>query len=100
MCCTSGIAPPPDDRDVCRCWYRARPHRFGHRFVSLSLQSDPPDRFPLTLHSPPARLATEKLLPSMVGGMTFLHRDKNAATRGTDFSTSGECPFNGCAIIC
>jgi hypothetical protein len=25
---------------------------------------------------------------------------QNAATRCTHFSTSGECSFNGCAIIC
>src|SRR6266536_3972273 len=100
MCCIAGIVPLPDNRDVCRCWHRARPHRFGRRYVSLSLQSGLPDHFPPTLHLPPGRLATENLLPSMVGGMTFFHRNENSAARCADFSTSGECSFNGYAIIC
>jgi len=31
--------------------------------------------------------------------MPFFHRDKNSATRCANFSTCGECAFNGRAVI-
>ena len=31
--------------------------------------------------------------------MSFLHRDKNSATRGADFSAGAQCPLDGRAII-
>jgi hypothetical protein len=65
----------------------------------LSLQSGLPHHFPLTLHLPPGRLATENFLPSMIRGMAFFHRDKYSATRCANFSTRGEGPFNGRAVV-
>jgi hypothetical protein len=35
----------------------------------------------------------------MIRGMAFFHGDKNSAASGTNFPTSGECPFNGRAIV-
>src|SRR5216684_974756 len=47
-----------------------------------------------------SRQATEaKLLPSVVRGMAFFHRDKNAATCGTDFSFGNQRSFNSRAVI-
>src|SRR5437870_1729206 len=99
MCCTSEIAPAADNQYVCYYWYRARPHRFGRPFVSLSLQSELSHHLPQTLHLPPGRLATENLLPSMISRMAFFHCDKNSATRCANFFTRGECPFNGRAVV-
>jgi hypothetical protein len=31
--------------------------------------------------------------------MAFFHSDKNSATRCANFSTRGECPFNGSAVV-
>ena len=31
--------------------------------------------------------------------MTFFHRNKDSATRCANFSTRGECPFNGRAVV-
>ena len=85
MFVVAGIDRGHTDSAADSCLYRCNP---GCRII-----------FP-RLHLPPGRLATEKLLPSVVGGMAFFHRDENTATRCTDFSTSGECSFNGRAIIC
>ena len=35
----------------------------------------------------------------MKGGMAFFHRDENSATGRANFSTSGECSFDGRAIV-
>jgi len=99
MCCTSEIARPPDNQHVCCCRYRTRPRRFGRRFVFLSLQCGLPRHFPRMLHLPRGRLATENLLPSMISRMAFFHGDKNSATRCANFSTRGECSFNGRAVV-
>src|SRR5262249_40188611 len=45
------------------------------------------------------RATESKLLPSMVCGMAFLHRDENAAACGTEFSSGGQRSFNSRAII-
>ena len=39
------------------------------------------------------------LLPSMIRGMAFLHRDENSATCGANFSASTECSLDGCTVI-
>lgn len=35
----------------------------------------------------------------MIRGVAFLHGDKNSATSGTDFSSSSQGAFDGCAVI-
>ena len=35
----------------------------------------------------------------MISGVAFFNCDENSATRCTNFSTCGECPFNGRAVI-
>ena len=39
------------------------------------------------------------LLPAMICGMAFLHRDKDSATTGADFSASAQRPLDGRTII-
>jgi len=78
---------------------QARPHRFGRRLGPLSLQPGLPHHFPRLLHLPRGRLTRENLLPSMISRMAFFHCDENSATRCANFSTRGECPFNGRAGV-
>jgi len=35
----------------------------------------------------------------MISGVAFFNCDESSATRCANFSTSGECPFNGRAVI-
>jgi len=35
----------------------------------------------------------------MISGVALFNRDKNSATRCANFSTRGECPFNGRAVV-
>ncbi len=35
----------------------------------------------------------------MISGVAFFNCDENSATRCTNFSTCGECPFNGRAVV-
>jgi len=39
------------------------------------------------------------LLPPVIRGVAFFHRDKNSVTRGANFSSRAQCSFHGCSII-
>src|SRR5436190_22527999 len=51
------------------------------------------------MHLPRGRLTREKFSPSMISRMAFVHCDKNSSTRCANFSTCGQCSFDGRAVV-